>query len=84
MHSDLNLPILLKCENISPPGTNSITMYRLELSWGGREGGREGAGRTARRRYMAMATEGTERSQRWLETPVDSSAAERVAYITPC
>lgn len=28
----LNLPIRLKCENISPPGTYSITMYKLELS----------------------------------------------------
>lgn len=29
----LNLPILLKCENISPPGTYSITIYRLVLSY---------------------------------------------------
>ena len=29
----LNLPIRLRCENISPPGTYSITMYKLELSW---------------------------------------------------
>lgn len=28
----LNLPILLRCENISPPGTYSIIMYRLLLS----------------------------------------------------
>lgn len=28
----LNLPILLKCENISPPGTYSIIIYRLLLS----------------------------------------------------
>lgn len=32
MSSYLNLPILLKCENISPPGTYSITIYRLLLS----------------------------------------------------
>lgn len=29
----LNLPILLKCENISPPGTYSIIIYRLLLSY---------------------------------------------------
>ena len=28
----LNRPIRLKCENISPPGTNSITIYKFELS----------------------------------------------------
>ena len=28
----LNLPIFLRCENISPPGTYSRTMYKLELS----------------------------------------------------
>ena len=28
----LNLPSLRKCENISPPGTNSRTMYKLLLS----------------------------------------------------
>lgn len=32
--SYLNLPILLRCENISPPGTYSITIYKLELSYG--------------------------------------------------
>lgn len=31
--SYLNRPILLKCENISPPVTNSNTMYKFELSW---------------------------------------------------
>jgi len=29
----LNRPILLRWENISPPPTNSNTMYRLELSY---------------------------------------------------
>ena len=29
----LNRPILRRCENISPPVTNSSTMYKLELSW---------------------------------------------------
>ena len=29
----LNLPIRLRCENISPPVTNSKTIYKLELSW---------------------------------------------------
>jgi len=29
----LNLPILLRWENISPPPTNSNTMYRFELSY---------------------------------------------------
>lgn len=29
----LNRPILRRCENISPPGTYSRTMYKLELSW---------------------------------------------------
>jgi len=29
----LNLPILLRWENISPPPTNSSTMYRFELSY---------------------------------------------------
>ncbi len=28
----LNLPIFLRCENISPPEMNGSTMYRLELS----------------------------------------------------
>ena len=28
----LKRPIFLKCENISPPGTYSSIMYRLELS----------------------------------------------------
>ena len=32
-HSYLNLPIFLRWENISPPGTYSNTMYKLELSW---------------------------------------------------
>jgi hypothetical protein len=27
-----NLPILLRCLNISPPGTKSITIYKFELS----------------------------------------------------
>ena len=31
--SYLNLPIFLRWENISPPGTYSNTMYKLELSW---------------------------------------------------
>lgn len=30
----LNRPILLKCENISPPGTYSMIIYRLLLSCG--------------------------------------------------
>ena len=29
----LNFPSLRRCENISPPGTNSRTMYKLVLSW---------------------------------------------------
>ena len=32
VHTHLNLPIRLRCENISPPGTNSKTMYKFELS----------------------------------------------------
>ena len=31
----LNRPIFRKCENISPPGTYSRTMYKLELSYVG-------------------------------------------------
>ena len=30
----LNLPIRRRCENISPPGTYSMTMYKFELSCG--------------------------------------------------
>ena len=29
----LNFPSLRRCENISPPGTNSRTIYKLLLSW---------------------------------------------------
>ena len=32
-YTNLNRPILLRCENISPPGTNSNSMYKLELSY---------------------------------------------------
>ena len=32
MYSYLNRPILRRCENISPPVTNSNTMYKFELS----------------------------------------------------
>ena len=31
--TNLKRPILLRCENISPPGTNSNSMYKLELSY---------------------------------------------------
>ena len=32
LNTNLKRPILRKCENISPPGTNSNTMYKFELS----------------------------------------------------
>ena len=31
--TNLKRPILLRCENISPPGTNSNNIYKLELSY---------------------------------------------------